>query len=223
MVKPADRKQVARRFNRASGLSERKACELAGISRTAYRRPPKPDKDKALKARLKELAELHPSYGHPMLHSLLKREGLVINKKRTYRLYREMALQLRRRKRKKLHRPKLAMDIPKGPNRRWSMDFLHRLSCGRRIKILNIVDDYSREVVGQLPGFSITGAQVARFLDRINRTGLPDAIVCDNGPEFTGKAMFFWGKRRAVKLNFIQPGKPTLQRLRGKPERQVPQ
>ena len=90
------------------------------------------------------------------------------------------------------------------------MDFVSdQLSNGRRIRILNIVDDYSREMVGQLVDFSITGAQVARFLDQICETrALPGKIVCDNGTEFTSKAMFFWQKDTGVQLGFIQPGKP---------------
>ena len=86
-MKPADRKLWARRFNRARGLSERKAWETAGISGTVYRSPPSRTRTRLSKIRLKELAELRPSYGHPMLHSPLKREGLAVNKKRTYRLY----------------------------------------------------------------------------------------------------------------------------------------
>ena len=91
------------------------------------------------------------------------------------------------------------------------MDFVSdQLSNGRRFRTLNIVDDYSREMVGQLVDFSITGAQVARFLDQLSETrALPDKIVCDNGTEFTSKAMFFWQKQTGVELGFIQPGKPT--------------
>ena len=129
----------------------------------AYRLPPCPDKDKDLRARLKELAELYPHCGYLMLHNPLKGEGPVINKRRTHRLYKEMMLQLSRRMRNRLDRPKLAMDIPDAPDLRRSMDFLFdRLSRGRRLKILNIMDDHSREAVGQPVGFSITGAQVAR-------------------------------------------------------------
>ena len=103
------------------------------------------------------------------------------------------------------------MEVPFAANQRWSMDFVSdQLSNGRRFRVLNVVDDFSREMVGQLVSVSISGRQVARFLDQMIETrGRPDRIVCDNGTEFTSKAMFFWSKESAVKLAFIQPGKPT--------------
>ena len=89
------------------------------------------------------------------------------------------------------------------------MDFVSdQLANGRRFRVLNIVDDYTREIVLQVVDFSISGYRVARELDRLERK-LPKAIVCDNGPEFTCKAMFFWAKKTGTKLHFIQPGKPT--------------
>jgi putative transposase len=85
------------------------------------------------------------------------------------------------------------MEVPSAPNQRWSMDFVaDQLAGGRRFRVLNVVDDFSREMVGQLVSTSISGQQVARFLDQLcDRRRLPPMIVCDNGPEFTSKAMFF--------------------------------
>ena len=161
--------------------------------------------------RLKELASQYPRYGYLLLHNLLKAEGLVINKKRTYRLDTEENLQVRTKKRKKLTRPRVVMDTPLSSNERWSMDFVSdQLSNGRRFRVLNIVDDFSREMIGQLVSVSISGQQVARFLNElIEQRGKPKNLVCDNGPEFTSKAMFFWSEDSGVKLSFIQPGKPT--------------
>jgi putative transposase len=103
-----------------------------------------------------------------MLHCLLKGEGLVVNKKHTYRLYTELKLQVRTKKRKKLTRDRQPLCSPIAVNVRWSMDFVSdQLSNGRRFRTLNIVDDFSREMVGQLVGYSITGQQVARFLDQL--------------------------------------------------------
>jgi putative transposase len=95
-------------------------------------------------------------------------------------------------------------------NVRWSMDFVSdQLANGRRFRVLNIVDDFSRECVGQLTAISIGGRQVARFLDQlIQQRGRPATIVSDNGTEFTSKSMFFWAKENGVVLHFIQPGKP---------------
>jgi putative transposase len=211
VVKPSARKAVARELIHSHNLSERSAFRLVKVSRSGYRYQPRLNTDEKVRRRLKELAAQYPRYGYLMLHSLLKSAGLVVNKKRTYRLYTEEALQVRTKKRKKLQRPLLPMEVPMNINERWSMDFVaDQLSTGRRFRILNVVDEYSREVVGQLVSTSISGVQVSRYLDRLAETrGLPRHIVVDNGTEFTSKAMFFWSKETKVKLSFIQPGKPT--------------
>lgn len=101
------------------------------------------------------------------------------------------------------------MLVPNAANERWSIDFMSdQLANGRRFRILNVVDDYTRECVLQIVDFSISGQRLTRELDRLTRH-LPKTIVCDNGPEFTCKTMFFWAKRTGVKLHYIQPGKPT--------------
>lgn len=190
-------------------VTERRACRLVGFSRSAAWSKLKGLNDDRLRARLKTLAELYPKYGHPTLHDMLVLEGLVINRKRTYRIYREEGLQVRTKKRKKLLRPRVPMPVPERVDERWSMDFVSdQLANGRRFRVLNVVDDFSRECVLQIVDFSISGHRLARELDRLSRT-LPKTIVCDNGSEFTSKAMFFWAKARGVKLHFIQPGKPT--------------
>ena len=173
-------------------LSERTACQLASVSRTGYRYQCKGRNDDVLRGRLKELAAKQVAYGYLFLHKLLKNEGLVVNKKRTYRIYTEEGLQVRTKKRKKLQRPRQPMIVPVERNQRWSMDFVSdQLSNGRRFRVLNLIDDYSREVIDQ-PTFSISGQQVARFLRQaIESRGKPATIVCDNGTELTSKAMFF--------------------------------
>lgn len=143
MVKPVDRKRVVEYVVSMYAISVRKACRLASVSRTGFAYKPKPAKDGKLKKRLVELATQYPRYGYLMLHSLLKSEGLVINKKHTYRLYTELRLQVRTKKRKKLIRERQPMCSPIAVDVRWSMDFVSdQLSNGRRFRILNIVDDY---------------------------------------------------------------------------------
>ena len=117
-------------------------------------------------------------------------EGLVQNPKRTYRIYREEGLQVRTKQRKKLTRQRIPMAVPDGLNERWSIDFVwDQLANGRRFRVLNIVDDYSRECVLQIVDCSISGQRVARELNELERP-LPNSLVCDNGPEFTSKARF---------------------------------
>jgi putative transposase len=172
---------------------------------------PLPRNDEALRSRLKKLAERYNRYGYLMLHGMLRNAGLVQNRKRTYRLYTEMGLQVRTKRRKKLIRPRVPLDLPQRAGERWSIDFVHdQLSYGRRFRVLNVVDDYSRECVGQLIDVSISGQRLARYLDQLaKQRSLLKTIVCDNGTELTSKAMFFWSQSRGVKLHFIQPGKPT--------------
>ena len=169
-------------------------------------------KDGRLKERLIKHAQNYPRYGYLMLHGLLKNEGLVVNKKRTYRLYTQQGLQIRTKRRKKLYRSRCTMVTPSALNERWSMDFVHdQLGDGRRFRILNIIDDYSRECVGQFIALSMSGLCVAQYLSQLikARGAKPRSIVCDNGTEFSSKAMHYWGRKQKVKLNFIQPGKPT--------------
>jgi len=210
-VTPANRKQVVVHLKEHHQLSERRSCQLAGVSRTGVRYKAKPSNDGALRRRLKELATKHASYGYLFLHSLLRTEGLVKNKKRTYRIYTSEGLQVRTKKRKKLKRARTPMVVPSKPNMRWSMDFVSdQLANGRRFRTLNVIDDCSREMVGQLTATSISGKQVSRFLDQlVESRAKPIQVVCDNGTEFTSKAMFFWQESSGVKLGFIEPGKPT--------------
>lgn len=211
MVTPAAKREVVSHLTTDFALSIRAACRLVNISRSVYQYQPTKAKDDALRARLKALATQHPRFGYLMLHGFLKNEGLVCNKKKTYRLYREEKLQVRTKKRKKLKRNRQILLVPSKPRQRWSMDFVYdQLSSGRRFRVLNVIDDFNRELLGQLTSFSISGHQVARFLTQLTQEhGLPNQIVCDNGTEFTSKAMFFWSQESKVHLAFIQPGKPT--------------
>lgn len=192
-------------------VSERRACRVIGFSRSAAWRPLHDRPDKPLRDALKTLAERYPRYGCPTLHDMLRAQGLVINHKRTYRLYREEGLQVRTKKRKKLNRPRIPLPLPDRLNERWSVDFVSdQLANGRRFRVFNVVDDFSRECILQVVDFSIGGQRVARELEQLGeRRPLPKRIVMDNGPELTSKAMFFWSKQTGVKLHFIQPGKPT--------------
>jgi len=212
VVKPAARRKLVGYLQETFSISQRRACLLSSLSRKAARRPPlRPARDGPVVRRLKQLGERYPRYGYLMLHALLRREGLVENRKRTYRLYCELGMQVRTKRRKKLVRSRVPLDVPLRVNDRWSLDFVHdQLAGGRRIRILNVVDDYSRLCIGQLVDTSISGGRMARYLDLlIESRGKPKRIVMDNGPEMTSKAMFMWSQHRSVRLHYIQPGKPT--------------
>jgi putative transposase len=195
------------------GLSIRRACKLIGLSRTSfhYRPAAKPDEE-VIRKRLRELAQTRRRFGCPRLHVMLRREGFVINHKRTERIYRQEGLILRIRRRKKMS-SLLRTDIPKPDysNHIWSMDFMRdSLANGRAIKILAVVDEYTRKCFRIEVDTSINGVRVTRVLDEIARVeGLPEIIIIDNGPEFIGKALDAWAYQRGVKLTFIRPGKPV--------------
>lgn len=193
------------------GLSERKACLLVNMSASVYRYQPREDKDTALRQRLREIAGERKRFGSPRLHILLKRENLVINHKRTERIYHEEGLALRRKRRRKgAAGLRVIMPAAERPNQRWSMDFItDSIVTGRRFRALAIVDNYSRECPAIEVDTSLGGSRVVSVLERLSQTrGLPEVITMDNGPEFVGKVLDEWAYRNGVKLNFIRPGKP---------------
>ena len=161
---------------------------------------------------MRELAEKHKKMGCPMMHVILKKEGLVVNKKRSARLYREERLSLRRRrpKRKRVHLRVPLAEVSR-MNQRWSMDFIFDgIYSGRRIKCLTIVDDYSRLAPHIAVDHSIGGMYLVRILTDIKAVyGLPEEIRVDNGPEFQSRAFYEFCLEQNIRIHFIRPGKPT--------------
>jgi len=181
------------------------------LSRTAYGYRHHRDDDVILRHRLRELAAQRRRFGSPRLHVLLKREGLVINHKRTERIYKEEGLALRRKRRRKgTAGARAVIPSPERPNQKWSMDFVaDSIVTGRRFRALAIVDDYSRECPAIEVDTSLGGRRVVGVLERLAEIrGLPEIITVDNGPEFAGKALDEWAYRKGIKLDFIRPGKP---------------
>jgi putative transposase len=176
-----------------------------------YRYEPKPGNDEALRRRIRELAAERKRFGSPRLHIMLKRENLVVNHKRTERIYNEEGLALRRKRRRKgAAGARMVIPAPKRPNEKWSMDFVtDSIVTGRKFRALAIVDDYSRECPAIEVDTSLGGRRVVSVLERLAETrGLPEVITVDNGPEFAGKALDEWAYRKGIKLSFIRPGKP---------------
>ena len=179
--------------------------------------------DDVLRRRMRELAGERKRFGSPRLHIMLKREGLVVNHKRTERIYSEEGLALRRKRRRKgAARARETIPVPLcvptrgGP---W-ISLADSTVTGRRFRALAIVDDYSRECPAIEVDTSLSGARVVGVLERLAETrGLPEVITVDNGPEFAGKVMDEWAYRMGVKLSFISPGKPVENVLCGKLQR----
>jgi putative transposase len=165
------------------GYSQRRACGLVGIAPKTFRYVSRRPDDAELRDRLKALADARRRFGYRRLHLLLRREGVDVNHKKLFRLYREERLAVRRRGgRKRALGTRAPMTIPQGPNQRWSTDFLHDvLTDGRRFRVWALVDDFSRECLALVVDTSISGRRIARELDRVvELRGLPCMIVSDN-------------------------------------------
>ena len=212
MVSPRARRQAvdALRTERDYGIT--RACGLIGISRAVYGYQHRRAGDAELKERLIALAAEKRRYGYRRLHVLLRREGYAVNRKRTYRLYREAGLAVRRRKRKR-YAPAERRPLPQpvAANISWSMDFVSDgLADGRKLRCLAIVDDCTRECLAIEVDTSLTGRRVAAVLERLaDSRGLPRSITVDHGPEFEGQVLDAWAYAHQLQLAFIRPGKPV--------------
>ena len=165
-----------------------------------------------LTERLVELAGERRRFGYRRLHVLVRREGWFVNHKRTWRLYRQAKLHVqRRRQRGQLLVERQPLVRPTTPDATWSMDFIFdRVGEARALKVLNIVDDFTKEAIDIVASNSIRGTDVVQVLAQAVRVrGLPQSIRTDQGPEFTGRALQGWADECGVQLKLIQAGKPT--------------
>lgn len=193
-------------------MSERRVAKVVPIARTTLRYNYKERHDEPYRSAIKELAQNRPRFGYKRIMVLMQRQGYKIGKNKTYRIYSEEGLQVRTKRRKKtVSRRRISLPRPKRINRIWSMDFVHdRLVNQRKIRMLTIVDHFSRESVAIEVGHSLKAPDVIRCLSRLKITrGLPDIITVDNGSEFSGNEMDRWAHENGVQLHFIRPGKPV--------------
>ena len=191
-------------------FSERRACRLMTLAVTTYRYRSLRT-DEPLRTRLVELARSKPRFGYRRLHVLLRRNGEQVNHKRLHRVYREAGLAIRRKKRKHCVREGKPLLVRTSANQEWALDFVHdAVECGRTIRVLSVVDAYTRECLGLEVDTSFASRRVTRVLEAIMaERGQPQAIRCDNGPELTSRHFLAWCVEREIELVHIQPGKPT--------------
>lgn len=193
-------------------IGERRACRLAGISRSSRRYQAARDRDEGLRERIRELARERQRFGHLRLTVLLRREDWVVNHKKVYRICREEQLLVPRRRRKRIRRREHA-DTPalERANQSWAMDFMQdALADGRTLRVLTILDRYTREALALEVDTSIPGLRVRRVLDQLaSERGCPEDIRADNGPEFLGRSVNAWCEEHHVLLWHIAPGKPA--------------
>src|SRR5262245_25523404 len=212
MVTPAAKREAVAHLRSAFDMSERRACRVVGYARMTVRYRSRRANDGELLARLRALAHERRRFGYRRLHVLLKREGYAVNHKRLFRLYREERLMVRRRGgRKRALGTRAPMLVPQLPNDRWSLDFVaDQFIDGRRLRILVVVDDCTRECLALIADTSISGIRVARELDRLlSERGKPKMIVSDNGTELTSNAILQWADDQRVAWHYIAPGKPV--------------
>ncbi len=206
------RRRAARAVIEKLGLSQRWACNVATCNPKTFRRVLQRPDDEALRKSLEELAVERRRFGYRRLHVLLRREGLIVNHKRVYRVYAAAQLQIRKRVKRRVALGRGAPPaIVTMPNERWSLDFVHdTLRNSRRFRTLNVVDDCTRENLAIEVDTSLSGARVVRVLGKIAaERGYPKTLVMDNGTELTSLAMLAWAAEHRVQLHYIAPGKPT--------------
>jgi putative transposase len=211
VVKPGDRRNIAAYLKEAHQVSITRACNLTGLPKSMYYYQSIKD-DTVVVAKLNELVEAKPTRGFPYYYRRIRNEGLKWNHKKVKRVYDKMKLNIRRKHKRRLPQRSLAaLCQPAFANHTLSMDFMHdSLTNGRKVRILNIIDDYNREALAVEADYSHSGYTVVRAIEQIIEfRGKPAEIRCDNGPEFLSHVLVDYCNNKGIKLKYIQPGKPT--------------
>jgi putative transposase len=216
VVTTAQRRAVVTELQARRELPLGRVCRYVGVHRALVRYVPMRPPQEALRARLRELAVAKPRWGSPRLTWKLRRAGWPVNHKRIERLVREERLLVGQRpRRKRVAVTRVPTPLPMRPDERWSMDFVQdTLADGRPFRIWTVVDDATREAPLILVDRSLPAARIVEALDTLLLVrGRPDAIVCDNGPEFVSLALDQWASTRGIRLDFIRPGRPVENRF----------
>ncbi len=213
MVRPSQRREMAKWAVTERRMSISSACSAFGISETCYRYIAKHSDENALIADwLERLTTAYRTWGFKLCYLHLRNvKGFPWNHKRVYRIYRELELNLRIKPKKRLVREKpQPLAVPDALNHTWSMDFMHdQLNDGHSFRCFNVIDDFNREALAMEIDFSLPAERVIRTLDQIIEwRGRPSVLRCDNGPEFQSAALHQWASKHGIRIEFIQPGNP---------------
>ena len=210
MVGPTAKRKEAEHLLETYSVSKSRVCQVLGLNRSTLNYKPHPRSDEPVASKLIDLATEHRRFGHPRLFVLLQREGIMCNHKRSERIYQGLGLQVKRRKRKKLGAVgRVPLDDSRYPGHVWSIDFMYdRLESGRQVKVLTVVDEFTKVSPSILVNHSITGLDVAGFLQTACGR-LPKVIKVDQGTEFTSRALLDWAYRQNIELQFTRVRKPN--------------
>jgi putative transposase len=212
-MRPGRHRQLIDEVRSTWKISIRRACRVLTSQRSSYHYKSRRADQAPLKQKIKEIAETRVRYGYRRIYVLLRREGWTGNAKKIYRLYKEMGLGLRNKSPKRRIKAKLRTDraVAVRSNDVWAMDFVHdQLATGAKLRVLTIVDTFSRFAPALEARFRFRGSDVVETLERIGRTyGLPRTIRVDQGTEFVSRELDLWAYTRGVTLDFSRPGKPT--------------
>lgn len=195
------------------GFSVRRSCVIACMARSTYVYSPQPNDDHCIISEIDDILSKNSMYGCGMIHLKLRQKGILINHKRTARIYKEQGLQLpiRKRRKKIAAVERVPVELPENPNVIWALDFIHdSVGFGKKLKILTAIDPVTNHSPLIHPGFSITGKDVSELIERAGETfGYPEYIQCDNGPEFRSQELDKWCYENGIKIIYIRPGKPS--------------
>lgn len=210
MVGPAAKREAAAHLKAVIGLSERRACQVISADRKMVRYRSRRPSEAELREKLRDLTNERRRFGYGRLFVLLRREGEPSGVNRIYRLYHGEWLSVRKRKaRRRAVGARAPILVEARATARWSLDFVHdQFACGRRFRVLNIVDDVTRECVAAIPDTSISGRRVARELTALPRPAGQARHDLSPGTEFTSNAILAWSKEHKVEWHYIAPGKP---------------
>src|SRR5262245_11976037 len=212
-MRPGRRRQLVDQVRGEWKVSIRRACRVLRTDTSTYHYKGRRGDQAVLRKRVREIAETRVRYGYRRIHVLLRREGWRVNAKRVYRIYREQGLQLRNKVPKRRVKAKLRDDRRAAvrANETWAMDFVHdQLATGRKLRVLTVVDTYTRYAPAIVPRFSFKATDVVAVLDEVcGKLGDPATIRVDQGSEFVSRELDLWAYLQGVELDFSRPGKPT--------------
>lgn len=212
-MRPVRKRQLVDKVCSEWDVSIRRACRVLAVDTSTYHYKSRRRGQADLEHRIKEIAETRMRYGYRRVHVVLQREGWMTNIKRTYRLYTALGLQLRNKTPKRRVKAKLREDRCPAvqPNQTWAMDFVHdQLAMGKKLRVLTVVDIFSKYSPVVDPRFSYRAEDVVRTLEGVcGQVGYPQTIRVDQGSEFVSRDLDLWAYAHGVTLDFSRPGKPT--------------